>query len=169
MKTAVVISTAPGREAWVRDCLESIKSPAIVISTGGYELGKLKWVYTNTSLDKFVFLQDSIIVRNEPELLRLLNQKGSTCLMDVPRCLGSYLGIYEREILDKVEIPEVTTKEESIRQEIEWTAKYKAQCEVFNHPQPSIEHTQVHTVYRHGRQNLLYVNRLYEKWKGTWR
>lgn len=169
MKQAIVISTAPGREHWVKECLESIKSDVIVVSTGGYELGKIKWVYENTALDRFIFLQDSIVVRNEELLLSLFNLSGSVCLMDEPECLGSYLGLYERKTLDKIDFPEVNDKEESIRQEIHWTGRYKSLCEEFHHPTPPIEHYKVFTVLKHGRPNLLYINQFYEKWKGTWR
>jgi hypothetical protein len=169
VRQAIVISTAPGREAWVKDCLEPLKSDTIVVSTGGFELGKIKWVYDNTNLDKFLFLQDSIVVRNEQALLELLDFDGSVCLMDVPQCFGSYLGIYERKILEKINIPEVKTKEEAIFQEINWTSQYVASCDHLYHPNPPIQHHIVETVVKNGRENLFYLNRFYEKWKGTWR
>jgi hypothetical protein len=168
VKTAIVIATSPGREMWVKDCLESIKSDVIVVSVNGYELGKIKWVYENTNLDKFVFLQDSVVIRDEEALLKLFEYDGSVCLMDVPNHMGSYLGIYERKILDKIEIPECKTKEQSILYEIEWTTKYREACDNFYHPDPEIEHNIVETVFKHGRENLFYLNHIYEKWKGTW-
>lgn len=168
MKTAIVIATSPGREAWVKDCLEPLRSDVIVVSTGGYELGKIKWVYENTNLDKFIFLQDSVVVRNEEALLDMLAYNGSVCLMDVPQCFGSYLGIYERKVLDRIEIPDIPTKDESIIHEIRWTQQYKAACDHLYHPNPAIEHHIVQTVMKHGRENLFYLNRFYEKWKGTW-
>jgi hypothetical protein len=82
--------------------------------------------------------------------------------------LGSYLGIYERKILDRIEIPECKTKEQSILYEIEWTTKYREACDSFHHPDPGIEHNIVETVFKHGRENLFYLNYIYEKWKGTW-
>jgi len=173
MSEAIVISTSSGRSDWVEMCLQSVTTsiPTIVVSTGGYELGKLKWVYDNTSVDRFIFIQDSIVIRDNSLLEGLFELKGSVCLMDEPSCFGSYLGLYERETLEKTFIPDVLDKEESITQELAWTRNYVHSCGGHNyvrHPE-FIRHKIVETVWRNGRVNKLYVNPLYEKWKGTWR
>lgn len=168
MKEAIVIGTAPGRSHWVNDCLSSLKVPAVVVSGYGQELGKIKWIYENTNIDRFIFLQDSIVVRDNDLLMSLFDTEGSSCIMCGPRCFGSYLGLYERQTLDKLEIPQVSTKSEAVQQEIDWTQNYISKCEKFSHP-VQIEHQVIETIYRHGRENQVSVNKLYEKWKGTWR
>jgi hypothetical protein len=167
VKDLIVISTSPGRENWVKEILTSISRPVIVISDFGYELGKIKWAYENTNCDRFLFLQDSLVVRDESLFEQVFEVSGSSCILDVPSCLGSYMGVYERSVLSQLEIPEINTKEESIFFEIEWTQKYIALCENFSHP-VSIVNKEIETVRKFGRENLLYVNQYYEKWKGDW-
>ena len=167
MKDLVIISTSPGRENWVKEMLCSISRPVIVVSDFGYELGKIKWVFENTNCDRFLFLQDSLVIRDEALFDQVFEAKGSSCIMDIPACLGSYMGVYERSVLSKIDIPVIYTKEESIFFEIEWTQRYIKLCENFSHP-ISIVHKELETVRKFGRENLLYVNQYYEKWKGDW-
>jgi len=168
LKQAIVIATSPGRESWIKDCLESIKSPAIVVSGYGHELGKLKWVYDNTNLDRFIFLQDSVVIKDSDLLLSLFDAQGSVCIMCGPRHFGSYLGLYERETLNQLDIPEVKSKMESVQYEVSWTEKYFKLCKTVSHP-VEIKHQVVETIFKHGRENQVSINKLYEKWKGTWR
>lgn len=168
MKQAIVIATSPGRSHWVNDCLSSLTVPAIVVSGYGQELGKIKWVYDNTDIDRFIFLQDSVVIRDNDLLMSLFDTEGSACIMCGPRCFGSYLGLYERETLDKLDIPEISSKIEAVQYEIDWTQKYIKKCKKFSHP-IQIEHQIIETIYKHGRENQVSVNKLYEKWKGTWR
>ena len=167
MKNEIVISTSPGRSEWVKHCLESINVPCLVVSGYGYELGKIKWVYENTNIDKFIFLQDSVVIRNNELLMSLFESEGSACLMCDPSHMGSYLGLYERKILDRIDIPIISKKSESISNEIEWTKRYIEACDHFSHP-VDLKHETIFTVMRNGRENMLYVNDLYEKWKGDW-
>jgi hypothetical protein len=167
MKQSIVIATTPGRSHWVNDCLSSLKVPAIVVSGYGQELGKMKWVYENTNIDRFIFLQDSVVIRDNDLLMSLFDTEGSSCIACVPGCLGSYLGLYERKTLEKLSIPEISTKREAVQYEVDWTREYISQCEKFSHP-VHIENQVVETIYRHGRENQVSVNKLYEKWKGTW-
>jgi hypothetical protein len=85
-----------------------------------------------------------------------------------PRCFGSYLGLYERKTLGQLDIPEISSKLEAVQQEIDWTQNYIGKCDNFSHP-IKIEHEVIETIYKHGRENQVSVNKLYEKWKGTWR
>jgi hypothetical protein len=167
MKKSIVIATAPGREAWVKDCLESIKAPAIVVSGPGYELGKIKWIFDNTGLDRFIFLQDSVIIKNTELLMSIFDTEGSSCIMCAPRCFGSYMGLYEKQTLDKIDIPSITTKRDAVKYEIDWTQEYIKACGQIFHP-VHLKHQVTETLYRYGRENQVLVNILYEKWKGTW-
>ena len=163
----VVISTSPGREVWVQEILSSINRPCVVVSDFGYELGKIRWVLENTTAERFVFLQDSVVVRDESFIDLLFEAKGSSCLMCTPKCLGAYLGLYERKVLEITGVPFCNSKEDSIRFETEWTAKYIENCSEFNHPLPILQ-KKFHTLRKFGRENLVYVNDYYEKWYGNW-
>ena len=169
MKKAIVIATSDGREDWVRDCLASIRVPipVLVVSTTGYELGKIQWILENTDIERFIFLQDSVVIKNNELLMSLFNYEGSVCIMDDPDCFGSFMGLYERSTLNTVEIPKVDSREESIKQEWLWTKTYVKSCANHIHP-ISVRHKVLDTVYKNGRENRLYVNDIYEKWKGTW-
>ena len=154
MKQSVVIATASGRSHWVNDIVASLKIPYLVVSCGGYELGKIKWVYENTKLDRFIFLQDSVVVRNNDLLMSLFDTDGSHCIMCDPSHLGAYMGLYERRTLDLLELPTCHNKADSIINETKWTSEYISKCEKFSHP-IDLPQTLVHGVTKHGRENLL--------------
>ena len=77
---------------------------------------------------------------------QVFEAKGSSCIMDIPACLGSYMGVYERSVLSKIDIPVIYTKEESIFFEIEWTQRYivtfQANIEIFKDERPLSLHVQ---------------------------
>ena len=60
----IVVATTPGRENWLKQCLESIERPVMVLSDFTFELGKIKWVFENTKIQRFMFLQDSVVIKN---------------------------------------------------------------------------------------------------------
>lgn len=167
MKEAIVIATSSERENWIYDIVKSLSIPFILVSAGGYELGKIQWVYENTNIDRFIFLQDSLVIRDNSLFEKIFNEEGSSCLMCDPSHMGSYLGLYERETLYKTGIPIAHNKKDSIRFEIDWTKEYISNCEKLNHP-IDLDHKIMYTVMKNGRENMVYVNSLYEKWKGDW-
>jgi hypothetical protein len=167
VRDLVVISTAPGREEWVKEILSSISRPCIVVSDYGFELGKLKWVLDNTNAERFLFLQDSLVIRDENFIDLIFEQSGSACLLCTPKCLGAYLGLYERKVLERVGIPTCSTKEDAIRYEIEWTSFYINNCPEFRHTLP-LAQREIRTLRKFGRENLVLVNDYYEKWYGNW-
>ena len=166
-KDLIVIATSPGRENWVREILSSISRPSIVISDFGFELGKLRWVFENTNADRFLFLQDSVVIRDERFFDRVFEAKGSACFIEGSTCLNGFMGLYERAVLNKLAIPVVNDKEDSIRYEVEWTKEYIEACGHLEHPIP-ISQKKFETVRKFGRENLVLVSPYFEKWYGTW-
>lgn len=162
----IVIGTSPGREAWANDCARSLGRPYLIVSAYGYELGKIKWVYDNTNIDRFVFLQDSVII-TDPEILdKALDTSGSICLHHEQRHMSCYLGVYERKILDKIDIPVIRTKTEAVINEAQWIINYldavdDIKCFDTDGYFGSIE-------VRHGRENLIYQNHFLIKYRGDW-
>jgi len=166
MKNAIVIGTNIGREKWVHDCLESLKVPAIVVSTPGFEAGHIKWIYDNTSIERFIYLQDSIVVKNNDLLMSMFDIEGSVCLADNGFHMNSYLGLYERKTLSKMVIPESKNKAESMFNEEAFPRPYVDLCEKFTcYPTPR---TETWGVFKHGRENLIEKYEMFEKWKGNW-
>lgn len=164
-----VIATSRGREDWAAQALASVPGEAIVVSAPGYELGKLSWVQQYTTLDRFLFIQDSVTVSEA--LYRLLsNFSGSVALLADPVRFGSYIGVYERDLLSKVTIPIISSKKQSVEAEISWTKQY---CEVAGDvpvlfPELS-DKTATRNVMCLGRENIVLENEYFAKYKGTWR
>lgn len=168
MRKMIFISTAPGREHWVKDCSASITLPHTIVSMpGNYELGKIRWILENTIIDRFIFLQDSVVVRNEALLVQAFECEGSVCLHCGPCCFGCYMGLYERKSLLKVPIPDITNKHDSIECETKWTKRYIAACGGIRHHTNWICQN-AFPVARHGRENSLTITSMYDKYRGDY-
>jgi hypothetical protein len=168
MRKMIFISTAPGREHWVKDCSASITLPHTIVSMpGNYELGKIRWILENTIIDRFIFLQDSVVIRNEALLVQAFECSGSVCLYCSPNCFGCYLGLYERESLLKVPIPDISHKDDSIECESQWTKRYIDTCGGIAHHTDRVSRD-VFTVARHGRENALTLTSMFDKYRGDY-
>lgn len=164
-----VIGTSPDRSEWAADCLASVPGESLVVSVPGYELAKLQWVVENTILDRFLFVQDSVIV--SPGLYeRLKAFDGSVALMSDPVQFGCYLGVYERDVLKTVGIPDIRSKREAVEAEIWWTKAYCAEAgDVPVLFSELSDKNAKREVVHHGRNNLVLENDFLIKYKGTWR
>lgn len=167
----IVIGTSAGREHWATDALASLTGHGVlVLSQYEYELGKLRWVLEHTDIQRFWFLQDSVIIHDADFLHAALDMQGAVALCGHPVPYGMYMGVYDRALLHKVGIPRVHDKEDAIRLEREWTQAYCAAAadvtilfpELCDHNASGIED-------RHGRRNLVLSNQHLTKYKGTWR
>ena len=168
---AIVVATSEGRDAWLQQCLSSLGDlPYIVVSTDGFELGKLAWVYENTNLDRWFFLQDSIVIKKK-ELFDLgFSFSKSVAVSDCPVKFGMYLGIYTRSTLQQLGIPKTNNKEEAIHHE--WCIA-KNYCQIENDI-PTLfpdfhDRNAKGTTMLFGRENLVLENDYLIKYKGTWR
>lgn len=168
-KIPIVIATTPGRGNWLNQCLESIGDrQVIVVSDYSYELGKINWIFNNTTIDRFLLLQDSVVVKKQ-EFFDLLEQyPKSLAISDCPILFGMYLGIYSRETLSKINIPIPKSKDEAIHYEQCWSKEYCATEEVpllFNDFKDQLNKG---TKDHFGRINLILENDYLIKYKGTW-
>jgi hypothetical protein len=166
----IVIGTGAGREDWWRDCLASLQGQRTVLcSAPGYELGKIRWAYEHLDVDRFWFLQDSVVVHNPAFLDEGLQADGPVSLCMDPALYGMYMGVYDRHTLRQVGIPEVNDKPTAIRLEVEWTRLY---CEAAGPVKvlfPDLaDRNAVGIEHRHGRDNLVLRNESLTKYKGTW-
>lgn len=171
MKPIIIIATSPLRDHWVSQCIQSIRDiPYLVVCEEGFELGKIRWVFENTTLERFFFLQDSCVVKNSEFINLAFNYPGSVAVSNCPVKMGMYLGIYTRQTLSQISIPYVRDKEEAIRYEVTWSNQY---CSI----EPDIptlfpefnDQNARKIENRFGRQNLVLENEYLIKYKGTWR
>ena len=165
----IVVGTTPGREEWLGQCLRSINFPVLVLSNFTYELGKINWVFHNTNIDRFMFLQDSVVVKDERLFDLVFNDKGSISLSNDPCFYGMFMGVYERQHLAKIDIPIPKSKAESIALELSWTDKYCQAAKnvrlAFTDFKDSNSKRQ-ETIF--GRLNLVIENDFLIKYKGNW-
>jgi len=164
-----VIGSSPDRQAWLADCSASIQREHIAVVNYGYELGKIAWVMQHTTADRFLFLQDTWQVKSDSFWALLDGHGGSVALMNHPYFFGCFAGVYERHVIEKIGVPTVTEKYQSIVLEREWHRHY-----VEHAGEPVVlfpdlnDRNATRVVERHGRENLVLENDYVVKWKGTW-
>lgn len=164
----IVVATTPGRENWLAQCLASITQPVLVLSDFTFELGKINWIFNKTNVERFLFLQDSVVIKNE-KLFELLYERASIALTNDPNVYGMYMGVYEREHLAKIDIPIPESKREAIEFEMSWTAKYCQAAKNVRIAFPDLTDrnaTKKEIVF--GRENLVLENDFLIKYKGNW-
>ena len=171
MGLVTVVATTPGRERWLAQCVASLGGREVLAVSleHGYELGKIEWVHRNTTLDRFLFLQDSAEVLSHGFWGRLEEFPGSVALLGDPSVYGSYMGVYERKVLNKMPgWPLVDSKMGSIANEIIWTRDYADMAGGVPVLFPELTDANGHVVEHFGRDNLVLENQFFRKWKGTW-
>jgi hypothetical protein len=165
----IVIGSSPERQEWLSDCSSSIKREHIAVVNTGFELGKIAWVINNTNADRFLFLQDSWLIKDEGFWDLLESHPSSVAINADPYYFGCYTGVYERWVIDEIGVPFMRDKREAIKNEIDW---HKAYVEVAGKPAvlfPELtDNNATGTVERHGRINLVLENDYIAKYKGTW-
>lgn len=166
----IVIGSSPDRAAWAADCSASIGREHIVVSNYGFELAKIRWVIENTTADRFLFLQDSWVIKSD-KFWDLLEQfEGSVALTRDPYFFGCYAGVYQRSVVEKIGTPKVKDKQDSILLEIDWHRRYvEASVEPTVLFPELTDHKAAGIVVKHGRENLVLENEFVTKFKGTWR
>lgn len=165
----IVIGTTPSREMWLSDCLASIKRDVIVVSDFNFELGKIDWMVRNTNFDKFLLLQDSVVVKDDSFFDKIFAFEGSVSINQCPSWYGSYMGIFERQPLIDSQYPLPKTKREAVLFEWQWTPKYcKAAGSVVVMFPEFRDQNATGIVMRHGRENLVLENEYLIKYKGNW-
>lgn len=169
-KETVVVATTPGRESWLSECLSSIDREVLVIRQAGtWELGKIKWLYENTQLDRFLFLHDSVIIKNQAFFDMMFSHEGSVSVTNDPCVFGMYMGIYTRADLSKVDLYSPVTQRDSIRAEMEWTQQYARSADKVTVVFPDLKDSKNKGfVEHHGRVNMVLENDYIKKYKGTW-
>lgn len=167
-----VIGTNVGRSDWWVSAASSIapKREVTIVIADGFEIGKLKYVYDNFSVDRFLFLQDSFEVKDD-RFFDLLNEyPGSVSINKDPYYYGCYAGVYEKKVLREIGFPLVLTKRTAVEEEVRWHKKYiEVAGEVPVLFPDFTDASSTRTVIKNGRENLVIENEYLIKYKGTWR
>lgn len=166
MNKAIVIGTYFGRELWAADCVDSLKGytryPVITVNIP-WELNVIKWVFDQTLIDEFLFLQDSVVVKDYAWIDHTFNYPGSVSLT-IKKPYFMYLGKYTRADLYGMKFPEVRNKREAVTNESKWTSLYTLTTKKYLW---DLDDTDVYET-RHGRLNKVIENDHIIKYKGTW-
>lgn len=164
----IVIGSTPNRENWVKDCLNSLRLPCLILTDFTYELGKIAWCAKNVG-QNFFFFQDSIIFKSTNWILELLEKNKSVALTSDPVPYGTYMGIYEIDVLRRIEIPIPKSKAEAIEYELNWTASYIREAGSYEIAFPDFTDAKAtRKEFRYGRENLVLENEYLIKYKGNW-
>lgn len=168
MKRAIVIGSYAG-SPWIQDCLNSLPRdiPAIVVCELGYECGKLRWVVQNTTLDEFLFLPDTVIVKQDGWIRELFSTEGPASVNAEPGIFGSFMGKYRTCVLRDIGIPVTPDKFEAVNAESIFGVRYAA-SESMPVPVlfPELKASDKFEI-RHGRNNAVLENDHLIKFKGA--
>jgi hypothetical protein len=132
-----------------------------------WECGAIASIVRKTDIDEFIFLQDTMIIKDSYIFEAMFDINGS---VSFGPHWWSYLGKYTRTTLEKIRLPRTITKEHSMYQEVEFTRQYLEAKDV---PVPVIfpdwgDDNPKNTVEeRFGRKNLVLYNPYITKYKGT--
>ena len=167
-----IVCTTPQREMWLKDCLESIGDrPIMVLSDFSYEVGKLDFLVKHTKLERFLLLQDSVVFKDADKFYDLLSKyQGSVSVNKCPTFYGSYMGVYERRILEQLQIPVAKTKKDQVVFECTFSDAYVylvGGAVPVMYPELDDAHN-TGFVERYGRKNMVLENDVMIKYKGTW-
>lgn len=172
MKQRVMIVTCDDRRPWLDDCLDSLchRSDLMVVNTPGWEVEKLRYMYEQTDVDEWYFIQDSMIIKDDSFIDEAFAIKGSVSMTECPVVMGMYIGKWCRSTLDKIEIPRSKDKYFAILNEVGWCPEYAALEGRIPVQFPEINDKMFgdRREERHGRTNLILENDFFKKWKGTW-
>ena len=174
MSFAIVIGSYVG-SPWLPECLASLPKdiPVIVVCEPNYECGKIGWAHRHTNLDEFLFLPDTVVVKRHEWIRGTREMRGSVAVNREPAEMGSFMGKYRREVIDRAGgVPHTPDKRSAVEAEARWLRLYWASEDPekrfvlfpdFQHgPRP--ERIEV----KHGRENAVVENDHLIKWKGTW-
>ena len=172
MKQLIVIVTNDRNEDWVKNLLSSILTPyKILVYTNDYEnsefeLGALRHAYENTDADEILLLQDTVEIKDNKLFdVVFFDYVGKSVFINPQG--QSYLNKYRREVLDKMVIPVVSTKMESIDQEGAFHRLYESYDNNIIRLCPDLVDREVF-VKKFGARKMMLECEYLKKYKGVW-
>lgn len=124
---AIVIASYRG-SPWLERCINSIPSqfPVLVVRNGQYECSALRSVLELTTLDRWLFLQDSAMVKDPSWIHEHWNADTSVGLLAEPNVYGSFLGWWKRSVLEQIALPDAPDKISAVLAEMSVPKAYSA-------------------------------------------
>lgn len=148
---------------FTKDSGEVVSIKSVWNDWNGFELGGI--LRGAEYFDEFIHLMDTCVIK-KPEMLEMMfDHDGGVHLCPD---FFSYLGKYRSSVIEQIGVPKISTKEDAIRFEREWNAKYlkvDTQTKQFEPVLPI--HTDVFEE-KHGRKNMILNNGFIIKYKATW-
>lgn len=139
----------------------------LVNAEDAFELGAFARVMLDTDLDEWLFLQDTFEVIDQSIIDRIMAYDGPVALGPA---MFHYAGKWRREIVEKMIIPTVRSKRESVHWEHAFSRQYlrleRKRLWVVDPHFHDGEHKGFVEAY--GRKNMLLENDYYRKLKGDW-
>ncbi len=149
-----------------KEWISTLKVRVLIDESDSFELGAIKKILYDTDLDEILLLQDTCYIKNYA-IFDLIFQEGS---VGFEENYLSYLGKYERKILETMDIPDIRNKEQSVKAEGDFNKEYvkRANPKIL-FPGFGWEHyNKARFEYKFGRKNLVCENDYLIKYKGTW-
>ncbi|MCH9739509.1 MAG: hypothetical protein K0U38_01520 [Epsilonproteobacteria bacterium] len=170
MQQAIVIATTPSTNPFLQNLLYSIngydKYPIIILSDYNYELGKIKFMVEHIDFDEFLLLHDTCEIKDTSlfDIVFKLMSGKSVSLSTSPSPCGSYLGKYRREVLEKMTIPKISSKLETVDQEEIFNRSYPDE---WHYLKPTLKNSNIF-VNKFGKDVMVLENKYLIKYKSTW-
>ena len=171
MNQGIIIGTHKG-SPWLENCLSSLFGtpwPLVVIENDGFELGKIAEAVARTNFKEFLFLPDSVEVKDRYWIQQALVEHAgvSVSVNRDPGPFGCYMGKYRRSVLQQVGIPQTLTKRDAVWLEVEWGRRYYEADPRTVILFPDLRDSNVFEE-KFGRNNMILENESLKKYKGTW-
>lgn len=115
--------------------------------------------------DEFIVIQDSCLIKNPDILKEMLALKGQSVWLS--SWGQNYFCKYRTEILKQMQLPEIKSKEDSVRYEREFHEAYRKLETPIVLMDGCLENTNEFE-YAFGRNNMIIENKYFKKYKGTW-
>lgn len=157
-------------QQWLDDYLSGFVHPELYLSDiDGYEIGAIYGTLEATDWDEFVFLQDTIEIKNLSVFDRMFKEFEGRSVAYNPH-FQMYLGKFRRAILEGIPKPEVRNKIDAVSKESSFTQTYWANdpTTVVLNPHFIDQNFYGRREWKHGRENLVMEDDYIKKFKGTW-
>lgn len=183
MKNGIVISTSENTKPFLKDCVESFRGsnyPILVVGNdgfkpevsevtcvtndwNGFELGAIK--RGAEMFEQFLYVPDTCVLNSTSLLEMIFSVDESVALCE--RMMG-YFGKYRTDILKKIGVPKITTKNEAILLETYWNQTYirvDGNVKIF---EPNVPIETEEFIEIHGQKRMVCSNGFITKYKGTY-
>jgi len=137
----------------------------ILAGTDNFEVGAIADVMKYTNFDEFVFLHDTIEIK-DPSIFELVLEERNKSFAITPNYFH-FLGKYERRFLQHMDFPPMTSKGDAVQAETHWNLHYIALAKpsLFGDPLPVYSEKFEEKFFR---QNMVVENFYLKKYKQTW-